>query len=212
MINNHNNIINDDNNNRPTVYIKGETRWHAMSLLSGMLWYRHLGEWHITFIASPCGRHDTDGAGPQHRRRQPALGRACARLGRGDDTVGNPHRAQTYEFELFELIPLLRLDKQFPVERFEPTASQSAAPSRPSTALQDCNTTALQGYEATASALYYTILYYTILYYTILCYNILYYTILYYTMLYYAILYYTILQHNAKIHREQQHRELAVAE
>ena len=37
-------------------------------------------------------------------------------LGRGDDTVGNPHRAQISQFEL---VLLLKLDKQFPVERFE---------------------------------------------------------------------------------------------
>ena len=47
-------------------------------------------------------------------------------LGRGDDTVGNPHGAQ---FELFELILLFKFDKQFPVEQFEATVSQSAVPS-----------------------------------------------------------------------------------
>ena len=31
------------------------------------------------------------------------------RFGRGDDTVGNPHGAQNYRFELFELILLLKL-------------------------------------------------------------------------------------------------------
>ena len=50
-------------------------------------------------------------------------------FGRGHDTVGNPHRAQMYkfeifraqivQFELFELIFLFELDKQFPVEQFE---------------------------------------------------------------------------------------------
>ena len=58
-------------------------------------------------------------------------------LGRGDDTVGSPRRAQIYRFELFELIPLLKLDKHFPVEqfeeveRFEPTVSQSTVSSHP---------------------------------------------------------------------------------
>ena len=42
--------------------------------------------------------------------------------------VGNPHRAQISQFELFELILLLQLDKQFSVERFEPTVSQSTEP------------------------------------------------------------------------------------
>ena len=52
-------------------------------------------------------------------------------LGRADDTVGNPHRAQISQFEFFELIPLSRLDKQLSVEQFEATASQSTAPSPP---------------------------------------------------------------------------------
>ena len=54
-----------------------------------------------------------------------------ASLGRPDDTVGNPHRAQISQFELFELILLLQLDKRFSIERFEPTVSQSAVPSPP---------------------------------------------------------------------------------
>ena len=40
-------------------------------------------------------------------------------------------RAQTDQFELFELILLLKLDKQFPVEQFEAAASQSAVPYPP---------------------------------------------------------------------------------
>ena len=53
-------------------------------------------------------------------------------FGRGDDTVGNPHRGQISQFELFELVLFLKLDKRFPVERFETTASQSTVPSPPS--------------------------------------------------------------------------------
>ena len=52
-------------------------------------------------------------------------------LGRGDDTVGNPHRAQIIQFELFDLIPKLKSDKRFSIEQFEPTVSQSAVPSPP---------------------------------------------------------------------------------
>ena len=52
-------------------------------------------------------------------------------LGRGDDTVVNPHRAQISEFELFEPILSLKLDKQFPVEQFEATVSRSTVPSPP---------------------------------------------------------------------------------
>ena len=62
-------------------------------------------------------------------------------FGRGDDTVGDPHRARNYKveafraqisrFELFELILLLRLVKRLPVERFEATVSQSTVPLPP---------------------------------------------------------------------------------
>ena len=40
-------------------------------------------------------------------------------------------RAQISQFELFELILLLKLDKQFPVEQFEAAMSQSTVPSPP---------------------------------------------------------------------------------
>ena len=56
-------------------------------------------------------------------------------FGRGDDTAGCPHRAKISQFELFELILLLILDKQFPFEQFEATASQSTVPSPPLNAL-----------------------------------------------------------------------------
>ena len=52
-------------------------------------------------------------------------------FGRGDDTVGNPHRAEIYRFELFELFLLLKLDNESYIERFEPTVSQSTVPSPP---------------------------------------------------------------------------------
>ena len=51
-------------------------------------------------------------------------------LRRGDDKIGSPHRAQISQFEPFDMI-LLKLDKQFAVEQFEATASQSTAPSPP---------------------------------------------------------------------------------
>ena len=41
------------------------------------------------------------------------------KVGRGDVTVRSPHRTQISQFELFEFILLLNLDKQFPVEQFE---------------------------------------------------------------------------------------------
>ena len=56
--------------------------------------------------------------------------RAAAGLfGKGDATVGNPHRTQVSQFELFELILSLKLEKRLPVERFEAAVSQSAVPS-----------------------------------------------------------------------------------
>ena len=55
------------------------------------------------------------------------------KLSRGDETVGNPYRAQIYRLELFEFILLLKLDKQLPVEQLEATLSQSTVPSTPLT-------------------------------------------------------------------------------
>ena len=55
---------------------------------------------------------------------------------RGDATVGNPHRAQIYQFESFELTLLLQLQKQLSIERFEPTVSQSTVPCPPSKHMQ----------------------------------------------------------------------------
>ena len=57
--------------------------------------------------------------------RRDALEFQRAQLGRGDDAVGNPNRAQFSQFELFELILLLKLDKQLHVEQFEATVSHS---------------------------------------------------------------------------------------
>ena len=38
----------------------------------------------------------------------------CKPVGRGDDAVGNPDRAQICKFELFELILLLKVDNTAP--------------------------------------------------------------------------------------------------
>ena len=46
-------------------------------------------------------------------------------------TVGNPHRAQLAQFDLFELVLLLKSDKQLPVEQFEAAVAQSTVPSPP---------------------------------------------------------------------------------
>ena len=62
-------------------------------------------------------------------------------LGRGGDAVGSPRRAQIVQFELFELkflnsvffeiVLLVTLDTQFPIEQFEPAVSQSTVSSHP---------------------------------------------------------------------------------
>ena len=57
------------------------------------------------------------------------LAQSQAMLRKGDDTVGNPRRAQISRFEFVELILLLSLDKQFSIEHFEPTVSRSTVPS-----------------------------------------------------------------------------------
>ena len=46
-------------------------------------------------------------------------------IARGDDTVGNPHRAQIMQLESFELIPSLNLDQQVSIEQFEATVSHT---------------------------------------------------------------------------------------
>ena len=56
---------------------------------------------------------------PNNKRAYNLLPKGDTMFGRGDDTVGNPHRAQMSHFELFELILLFQLDKQFPVEQIE---------------------------------------------------------------------------------------------
>ena len=56
----------------------------------------------------------------------------AARFRTEEDTVGNRHRAQVSQFELCELILLLKLDKQSPVERFEAAVSQSKVTLPPS--------------------------------------------------------------------------------
>ena len=65
----------------------------------------------------------------------------AADVGRGDDSVGKPSssshlsirvfRAQFSLLELFELVLLLKLDQQFPVEQFEATVSRSTVSSPP---------------------------------------------------------------------------------
>ena len=91
--------------------------------------YTHI---HITLYVIGHGRPDTGQASPgrggrRYRRRR---GEVPA-LGRGNDTVGNPHRAQISQFELFELNHLTGLNKLISIEQFEPIASQSAVSSPP---------------------------------------------------------------------------------
>ena len=62
-------------------------------------------------------------------RRGREAQRPRRKFGRGDDTVGDPHRAQISQFELFELLLSSKLDNEFSIERFEPTVSQSTVSS-----------------------------------------------------------------------------------
>ena len=57
--------------------------------------------------------------------------RKAAAIGMGDDAVGNPCRAQIFQFEFFEFFLLLELDKRFSIEQFEPTVSQPTVSSPP---------------------------------------------------------------------------------
>ena len=53
-----------------------------------------------------------------------------------DRTPRHPTRDQSYQFELFELIGLLKVCKQFAAEQCEATVSQSTVPSPPLTRAQ----------------------------------------------------------------------------
>ena len=79
---------------------------------------------HNSVYAHICTTHEISG----RRVRVPGAQRLPG-VGRGDDTVRNPHRAQISQFELFELILIWQLDEHFPVEQFEAAVSQSTVPS-----------------------------------------------------------------------------------
>ena len=57
-----------------------------------------------------CSRESlTSNTSPSAEKRPCAdTGISTLRFGGGDDTVGNPHRAQIYQLELFELTLLLK--------------------------------------------------------------------------------------------------------
>ena len=80
--------------------------------------------------AARLQRQGSDGAADEANGR---ASRTSPEVGRGDDTVGDPHRAGISQLELFELILLLKLDKYFSIEQFEPTVSQSTVSSPPLT-------------------------------------------------------------------------------
>ena len=88
---------------------------------------------------------------PSGTKRSVACGAASSRSPEGGDgAVGKPRRAETSRFELFEIMILAKLGKQFSVERFEATVSQSAAPS-PS---QECLADLRQGLAERGSRLF----------------------------------------------------------
>ena len=61
------------------------------------------------------------GEGSKRAARAPGQAALFDSVGRGDDAVGDPRRAQLSQFEFFELILVLKSEKQFPVEQFEAT-------------------------------------------------------------------------------------------
>ena len=76
--------------------------------------------------------------GPLQRPRRHHHAHRCRKGGwcgwkpsSGSNSSLRAFRAQIYQFEFFELILRLKLDKQLPVERFEAAVSQSAVPSPP---------------------------------------------------------------------------------
>ena len=75
---------------------------------------------HIHSIGKACSSR-----GSRPRKTRASVGRE------GDDTVGDPRRAQSYQLTLFELVISLNLDNQLYIERFEPTVSQSTVSSPP---------------------------------------------------------------------------------
>ena len=86
---------------------------------------------HFPTPQGPTGRPSATSSTPSTRGRCSRRSAATPRLRRGDHTVGNPHRAHFSQFESFELVLLLKVDKQFPVERFDATASRSTLLSPP---------------------------------------------------------------------------------
>ena len=93
-------------------------------------------------------------------------------IGRGDDAVGSPHRAQMSQFELFELVLLLKVDRQLPVERFEAAVSQQYPPPLLGDALRRQRD--LPGGQAAGNFRehYIIILYYSSISYHIILYNV----------------------------------------
>ena len=95
------------------------------SICTILLFTRTVGQ-HFTSLHgnTPIGVYDSstdwkEGIGPWPKWPE----RVEFKVWRGDNTVWNPHRAQNVKFEFFQLILLLKLDKQFPVEQFEATVS-----------------------------------------------------------------------------------------
>ena len=57
-----------------------------------------------------------------------AVDHVLAKVGSGDDTIGNPRRAQISQFELFELIFLLKLDSSLSSDSRQQHLSQQYPP------------------------------------------------------------------------------------
>ena len=83
--------------------------------------YRERERYRYTFREIWISKNTTNKPNKNRRAAPGGTTRAgpTARLGRGDDTVGNPRRARISRF--FEFVLLPKLDKQLPVEQFEET-------------------------------------------------------------------------------------------
>ena len=107
-----------------------------------LLTYEHTKHWaiqtdkqtttsHTSTVLTRADRRCSRSARPSSTPSTRRASSAAPALGRGDDTVGDPHRAQIVQFDLFEFILLSKLGKQFSVEQFEAAVSQWAVPFPP---------------------------------------------------------------------------------
>ena len=92
------------------------------------------------FLPPPALARALPGAPREYINSNSSSSSSSSSIGRGDDSVGNPYRAQISQFELLEHYPFVYWDwtngslssNSRQVDRFEAAVSQSAVPSPPS--------------------------------------------------------------------------------